>query len=168
MLSETCAYLDIETTGLDPASADITVVGVYLEDEDGERVIQLVGEEIRTSRLLEIFKDVTMLFTYNGVQFDLPFIKHKLGVDLTNHCRHKDLMHICWQNNLYGGFKEVERKLGIKRKLQGINGKEAVILWYKYINNGDEKALKTLLCYNKEDVTNLKKLKQKLSEISFL
>lgn len=166
MKSQICAYLDIETTGLDPVCADITVVGVYLEDESGEKIIQLVGEEIRTSRLLEIFKDVKILFTYNGLQFDLPFIKSKFGVDLAKYCRHTDLMHICWQNNLYGGFKEVERKLGIKRELQGIDGKEAVILWYKYADNGDESALRTLLSYNKEDLANLKILKQKLFEIA--
>ncbi len=80
-------------------------------------------------------------------------------------CQHVDLMHICWQNNLYGGFKKVERRLGITRELEGIDGKEAVFLWHRYAHNGDETALKTLLKYNEEDVKNLKHLKQKLLEI---
>jgi len=115
MFSEPCAYLDIETTGLDPNSSDITVLGIYIEDESGGKVIQLVGEDIRSSRLAEIFKDIKKLFTYNGEKFDLPFIRAKLGIDLQSLCQHVDLMHICWQNNLYGGFKKVERHLGITR-----------------------------------------------------
>ncbi|MBL7170666.1 MAG: ribonuclease H-like domain-containing protein [Candidatus Omnitrophica bacterium] len=175
MLAESCAYLDIETTGLDPDSSDITVLGIYIEDESGEprscehgrggKVIQLVGEDIRSSRLAEIFKDIKKLFTYNGEKFDLPFIRAKLGIDLQSLCQHVDLMHICWQNNLYGGFKKVERRLGITRELEGIDGKEAVFLWHRYAHNGDETALKTLLKYNEEDVKNLKHLKQKLLEI---
>ena len=166
MLSEPCAYLDIETTGLDPASSDITVLGIYIEDENEKKVIQLVGGDIQSSKLAEVFKDIKKLFTYNGEKFDLPFIRAKLGIDLKRLCRHVDLMHICWKNNLYGGFKAVERRLGITRRLEGIDGKEAVFLWYRYANNNDETALKTLLKYNKEDVINLRHLKQKLSAIT--
>jgi uncharacterized protein YprB with RNaseH-like and TPR domain len=162
MPKRTCAYLDIETTGLSPACSDLTVVGICLEDDQGEEIIQLVGEEICASKLLQIFKKVKKLFTYNGSRFDLPFLQEKLGINLEKHCQHTDLMHLCWQKNLYGGFKEVERRLGISRDLTGIDGREAVILWYNYINYGDEKALKTLLKYNREDVTNLRILKHKL------
>ena len=164
MEKRTCAYLDIETTGLSPACADLTVVGICLEDDQGSgEIIQLVGEEICASKLLQIFKKVKELFTYNGSRFDLPFIQSKLGINLEKRCRHTDLMYICWEKNLYGGFKEVERQLCIDRELAGIDGREAVTLWYNYINYGDEKALQTLLKYNKEDVTNLRILRQKLN-----
>jgi len=71
-------------------------------------------------------------------------------------------MYDCWRNNLYGGFKAVERQLGIERQLRDINGYQAVILWWRYVNNYDEDALAILLEYNKEDVLNLKTLKEKL------
>ncbi len=77
-------------------------------------------------------------------------------------------MYDCWRNNLYGGLKSVERQLGIKRRLNDINGWEAVKLWWRYANDYDEKALAILLEYNKEDVINLKALKEKLlNSISF-
>jgi uncharacterized protein YprB with RNaseH-like and TPR domain len=38
------AYLDIETTGLSPAYASITVVAIYLIDGSDSRLVQLVGE----------------------------------------------------------------------------------------------------------------------------
>jgi uncharacterized protein YprB with RNaseH-like and TPR domain len=71
-------------------------------------------------------------------------------------------MNRCWERKLFGGLKAVERCLGIERRHKEINGLEAVRLWWQYINNYDEMALKTLLEYNEEDVVNLKILKEKL------
>jgi uncharacterized protein YprB with RNaseH-like and TPR domain len=71
-------------------------------------------------------------------------------------------MYDCWRNNLYGGFKAVERQLSIPRKLTEVNGYEAVRLWWRYVNDYDEDALSTLLEYNKEDVLNLKTLRERL------
>ena len=59
-------------------------------------------------------------------------------------------------------MKAVERQLGIDRRLKDMNGWEAVKLWWKYVNDYDDGALATLLEYNKEDVVNLKSLKEKL------
>jgi uncharacterized protein YprB with RNaseH-like and TPR domain len=53
--------------------------------------------------------------------------------------------------------------LGIRRRLVGVNGYEAVRLWWSYVKRGNKRALATLLEYNKEDVINLKVLKEKLS-----
>ncbi len=72
------------------------------------------------------------------------------------------MMYNCWQNNLYGGLKNVERQLGIQRRLTGITGYDAVRLWWSYINDYNEQALAILLEYNKEDVINLKTLKEML------
>jgi hypothetical protein len=158
-----CAYLDIETTSLKAADGDLTVIGLYLEDGNEHKIIQLVENKISSSKLIEVMKKVKVLYTYNGTQFDLPYIKAKLGVDLTKYCIHKDLMYICWQRNLYGGLKEVERKLGIKRKLTNIDGKTAVQLWRNYKFYKDRDSLITLLEYNKEDVSNLRILRKKLN-----
>jgi uncharacterized protein YprB with RNaseH-like and TPR domain len=71
-------------------------------------------------------------------------------------------MYRCWQNNLYGGLKAVERQIGIERRLKGVNGWEAIRLWWKYQSDADEEALDRLLEYNKEDVVNLTTLKERL------
>lgn len=155
------AYLDIETTGLSPYREDLTVIGLHLDDGDNE-VIQFIGDDICSSKPIKIIKNVNTLYTYNGAQFDLPFIRKKLRVDLTAHCQHEDLKYLCWQNNLYGGLKAVERELGIKRKLSDVDGWMAVQLWHNYKFNGCTASLQKLLEYNKEDVLNLKKLRRKL------
>ncbi len=153
------AYLDIETTGLDSGMSEITVVGIYLTGAGQDRVVQLVGHRINGDAILEALQGAGKLYTYNGHRFDLPFIHSRKGVNLESHFDHCDLMFDCWRNNLYGGLKGVERCLGIERRLKEVNGLEAVRLWWRYVNDYDEAALKTLLEYNKEDVVNLKTLK---------
>lgn len=105
---------------------------------------------------------VKVIYTYNGSRFDFPFIYDRLGIDLDELFEHRDLMYRCWQNNLYGGFKSVERQLGIRRQLTEMNGYEAIRLWWRYVNDYDEVALKQLLAYNKEDVLNLRVLRDRL------
>lgn len=56
----------------------------------------------------------------------------------------------------------VEQQLGIPRQLQGISGWDAVMLWQRYRDYGDQDALALLLQYNKEDVMNLKVLRERL------
>jgi uncharacterized protein len=153
------AFLDIETTGLSPDLSEITVVGIYMTDGDSERCVQLVGSKICGDAIIESLEGIRHLYTYNGRRFDLPFIHIRHGVDLESGFEHCDLMHHCWKNNLYGGLKAVERSLGIDRRLKEVNGLEAIRLWWRYVNDYDQSALQTLLEYNKEDIVNLKKLK---------
>jgi len=158
----TNAYLDIETTGLSPYCNVITVIGVYLENGAGGDLVQLVGDDVTRDNLHGVLDGVRTIYTYNGSRFDLPFIHTRLGTDLNDLCRHHDLMYDCWQRNLRGGFKAVEMQLGIPRKLRGLSGYDAVLLWYRYLNYDDQKALATLLEYNREDVVNLKALRELL------
>jgi len=156
------AYLDIETTGLSPWYDEITVVGIHICNGAYTSFVQLVGDDITAENILCVLEGVEIIHTYNGSRFDLPFINVKKGIDLGKLFRHCDLMHHCWQRKLYGGFKAVERMLGIERKLTEINGLDAVRLWWRYVNDYDEQALAVLLEYNREDVVNLKALKDRL------
>lgn len=156
------AYLDIETTGLSPQQSEITVVGIYITGGDQNRFIQFVGQDINGDSILAAMQGVKRLYTYNGRRFDLPFIYIRYGVNLEKQFEHYDLMNHCWERNLYGGLKVVERCLGIGRRIKEVNGLEAVRLWWQYVNNYDDAALKILLEYNKEDVINLKALRDRL------
>ena len=156
------AYLDIETTRLSPFGDEITVIGIHVCKGENARFIQLVGKDINADSVLEALSCIEVIYTYNGSRFDLPFIYSRLGINIAQIFKHYDLMYDCWRCNLYGGFKAVEQQLGIERKLTEINGYEAVKLWWKYVDSFDLDALDTLLEYNKEDVINLKKLKDRL------
>jgi len=156
------AFLDIETTGLSPAWCEITVVGIHIFDGGDTGFVQLVGEEVTADNLLIALEGTQVIYTYNGSRFDLPFIQSRLGINLAELFTHCDLMYHCWRSDLYGGLKGVERQLGIPRRLREINGYQAVRLWWRYVNDYDQGALATLLEYNKEDVINLKTLKEML------
>ncbi|MEN8615317.1 ribonuclease H-like domain-containing protein [Dehalogenimonas sp. THU2] len=155
------AYLDIETTGLSPDACPITVIGIHLCRGTEEKFVQLVGDGITAEALLDALQGVHTIYTFNGARFDLPYIRHRLGIDLLaegfGHC---DLMHHCHHKGLRGGLKKIEPALGIRRRLPDVNGYEAVRLWWRYINDYDAAALETLLEYNKEDTQNLKILRR--------
>ncbi len=153
------AYLDIETTGLSRDFCYITVVGIYLVGDSHTDCVQLVGDEISAESILKALQGIETIYTYNGSRFDLPFIHSRLGIDIAEYCEHHDLMYDCWKNGLFGGLKKVEKSLQIKRKLPDVSGYDAVRLWWRYANNGDAAALATLIRYNREDIVNLKILK---------
>ncbi len=153
-------YIDIETTGLNRFQYELTVVGICLEQ--GRKVIQLYDSMLSRRNLLDAVKGADALYTYNGERFDLPFIEHHLGLNLAQHLAHCDLMYHCWNRGLWGGQKAVECQLGISRKTAGLDGADAVDLWFDYKENGSRHALKTLLRYNAEDVKNLAHIRHKL------
>jgi uncharacterized protein YprB with RNaseH-like and TPR domain len=156
------AYIDIETTALDPAEGELTVVGIHIEQEGQERLVQLYEDTLTKDNLLAALEGADALYSYNGKEFDLPFIAAKLGVNLASTFRHCDLMRRCWRRNLYGGQKKVEKKLGISRETTGVDGAQAVALWNDYRLNGNSEALRTLLLYNAEDARNLAHIRRKL------
>jgi uncharacterized protein YprB with RNaseH-like and TPR domain len=153
------AYIDIETTGLTFSASEITVVGIYICRGEETEFIQFVGRDICANVILEALEGVDVIYTYNGSRFDLPFIHSQCGVNLAERFRHRDLMFDCWSRKLYGGLKGVEKQLGVTRKLPDMNGWEAVKLWWKYVDSFDLEALNKLCEYNREDVVNLKTLR---------
>ena len=75
--AERVAYLDIETTGLSAGYSYITVIGLY--DGTAPRVY------VRGQNLYQFVRDIqdyTLLVTYNGRQFDLPYIRAEMGIPL--------------------------------------------------------------------------------------
>jgi uncharacterized protein YprB with RNaseH-like and TPR domain len=148
------ACLDIETSW----EHDITIIGVY---RSGEGTTQLIAPAVDHERLRLLLTGMEVVFTYNGSGFDLRVIEKQLGLKVTDHCRHHDLMHDCRKRKWTGGLKGVEKLLGIHRDSEGLNGLDAMHLWRAH-QYGHAEALEILLRYNKEDVENLEILAQKL------
>lgn len=143
------AYLDIETTGLEAGACIITTIAVY----DGESIRTYVNGK-NLDAFIEDIAGYALLVTYNGKTFDIPFIESFFGVRLPH--AHIDLRYVLGSLGFKGGLKKVEKQMGLSRnELDGVDGYFAVLLWYEYINNGDQRALDTLIAYNVEDVVNL-------------
>jgi len=147
------AYLDIETC----AGGAVTVVGIYREDR-GFR--QLVGGQITDVSVWEALDGVDTLCTYNGDRFDLPILERQTRLDLRSGFKSLDLLRECRRVGLKGGLKRMEERFGIARATRGMNGWDALQLWARYENAGDQEALGLLLEYNREDVMNLVQLER--------
>ena len=145
-------FLDIETTGLSRWTDDITMIGIY----DGENP-KIYIKDHNLDDVKEYLKQFDIVVTFNGKQFDIPFIEYKFGekYDFV----HLDLRFMLKEFGLSGGLKKIEKDLGISRSdmVADVDGREAVRLWRRY-KNGDEEALKILKMYNIEDIVNLKHL----------
>jgi uncharacterized protein YprB with RNaseH-like and TPR domain len=146
-----CAYLDIETTGLGPGDY-VTAVALY----DGRRLRSYVlGHNLDDFR--GEVREYALLVTYNGSTFDLPFLRRQLRVELPQ--AHIDLRFVLGSLGYRGGLKECERRLGVRREgLEEVDGFVAVLLWHEYQWRGNRQALETLLAYNAQDVLNLERL----------
>lgn len=144
-----CVALDIETTGLDKRHHDVTTVS--FADPDGTETL-VRGDDLTADRLTERFADAGVVVTYNGAQFDLPFLETAFDIDID--VPHVDLRYPCRRLGLTGGLSAVEHALGIERALPDVDGREAVELWHRY-EAGDTAALDRLVRYNQEDTRNL-------------
>lgn len=153
------AYLDIETD----AEFVPTVVGIFIPEKG---FYQLTRPNIKADHLHRIVEDVDLMVTYNGERFDLEVLRRKNGFSLPRNVRSLDLMYLCWDNELFGGLKKVEKALGIKRDsiIDGFNGLDAIRLWEQY-EYGDRTALSLLLLYNRYDVLNLCELERRLRQL---
>ncbi len=149
---DSTVYLDIETTGLERYYNSITTMALY----DGEAIYYYVNGR-NLDDFLDKIKKYKVIVSYNGKSFDIPFIESYFGVKL-NHA-HIDLRYILASLGYTGGLKSCEAQLGIDRgDLQGIDGYFAVLLWNDYQENGNEKALESILAYNIQDTVNLEAL----------
>ncbi len=143
------AYLDIETTGLSPHYSHITTIAVY----DGTKVHDFVrGDNL--DDFPAFISKFPAISTFYGKAFDIPFIKHEMGIDFNQ--IHFDVCFLLRRLKIKGGLKKIERRFGISRGvLEDLDGYSAVLLWNKFRRTNKKEYLETLLAYNNEDVINL-------------
>ncbi len=148
---ERTAYLDIETTGLDD-SAEVTTIALY----DGKEVFTYING-INLDDFVDAVNKYQVLVTYNGKGFDIPVLERFFRIQLPQ--AQIDLRYVLARLGFKGGLKGCEKMLGMNRgSLDGVDGSFAVLLWQRYRDYNDEKALQTLLAYNTEDTVNLERL----------
>lgn len=151
-------YVDIETDGgLDEES--ITVIGCF----DGHVAHTFVrGRDLEKAK--ELIEDAPLVVTFNGAQFDMPFIRRRFFYNLFNHV-HVDLRFPLKRLGFAGGLKKIEECVGLSRgdSTRGLGGWDAVRLWREH-EQGSTEALEVLLEYNREDTRNLQPLMKMVYE----
>lgn len=150
------AYLDIETTGLGfPPESHSTTIAVLFK---GELFVE--HEPARKQELLERLEaEAKMVVTFNGLCFDMPFLRNETGLSLG--MPHVDLCVWFRRHDIRGGLKAIQRAFPEvhQRSSMDIDGFDAVRLWRMH-KRGVPRALETLMTYNAEDSLVLQPLMQ--------
>lgn len=148
---ESCVFLDIESTGLSTYYDRVTLVGWSV----GSTYTALIDPG-RIEQLERDLHEHSIIVTFNGSLFDLPFLAKSFKTDWSG-LFHVDLRYLAKRVGLTGGQKKIEVEIGLTREgsLEGIAGAEAVALWFDY-KEGDLNALRDLVRYNHADIEGMK------------
>lgn len=141
------SYLDIEATGGYPPRGSSTVIGflhqgVVLQEHDFRKKRDLIER---------ILAETSLVCSYNGGSFDLPFLSAEFGIDFD--VPHVDLCPWLRRHGFTGGLKAIQKsQIHLHQRASAdINGSDAERLWRLH-EQGVPGALRTLLTYNAEDV----------------
>jgi uncharacterized protein len=148
-----CVYLDIETDGGN-SGASITTIGMY----DGSYFKCLIqGKDL--DDFPEIMAEYAYVVTFYGSGFDIPMLQKRFR-EMPFRQIHLDLCPTLRRLGYRGGLKKIEKQLGLSRgdDTDGLDGRDAILLWRRYKALGEEEALETLIAYNREDVVNMEYL----------
>jgi uncharacterized protein YprB with RNaseH-like and TPR domain len=151
---DSIAFLDIETTGLGfPPASHSTSIAITFR---GELFVEHEHEKKR--ELLErIENEAKLLVTFNGLCFDMPFLRHEFGRAFA--MPHLDLRVWFRRLGFTGGLKRIQQGFSEvpQRDSMDIDGFDAVRLWRMH-QRGMPNALETLMSYNAEDTVVLEAL----------
>ena len=166
-LEDTLLY-DIETTGLNPKSSQLYLLGVLLFHKENSEFIQYFAESVRDEEeILEQFfqlcKTKRVLISFNGEGFDNRFIETmaksygKLPLHLN--LKQLDLFKLIRKRKKFYGLescslKSCERFLGIYRE-DRCSGGELISVYREYLQDKDSEKKNMLLLHNREDIQNL-------------
>lgn len=170
-------FIDIETTGFSPSKDTITILGALTVYKDTATMYQWFIENIEDEAnalkaLGHLFHSSSLVITYNGKSFDIPFINkknhaHQIDWQIAPY-QMIDLMH--WAKKAFPSspdykLKTIEKALKIKRTDQ-ISGKECVNLYHQYIKEGNKELAHLILLHNKEDILHMAPLTAMWSMLS--
>lgn len=193
-------FLDIETTGIEPRCSELTLITLYQEGEEKRARLYVndLHDAVQTLRPLEAqardygYDSITVrplqqfaehapflsrVATYNGSQFDIPFIVYHLPQVRT-------VVRV-WQHlDIYTQVAIPLRDLGRLRtpnlklktllthlrvprhpSIANMHGRDAVYLWNQWKHLYDSQALATLVLYALEDVRCTRLLLQRLIDV---
>lgn len=178
--SKTDALFDIETTGFSAKNSFIYLIGMALLCEDTLEIYQFLAENRNEEKdIITAFHQkltsVNTLISFNGLGFDIPFLKAKentysINSSLDSYQQidlHKLTARLAGLLNLPDKKqKTVEHFLGIQRK-DRFSGGELISLYYEYEKQQNSKIEDILLLHNFEDILGMAELLSLLSYRDF-
>ena len=174
-------FLDIETTGLTPETAQIYLIGALSHTEDTGWTLRqwfadsLSSEEEILRAFFSFASSFKTLVHYNGDGFDLPFLMRCAAQYGIPHpfegMNSLDLYRAARPYRKIFGTGRINQKsmelfLGLSRA-DRFSGGELISVYQNYLNAGGTALLQQLLLHNEEDVTGLPVLLSLLSYRDF-
>ena len=166
-LEDTLLY-DIETTGLNPKSSQLYLLGILLFHKEKIELIQyfaesVLDEEEILEQFFQLCKTKRVLISFNGEGFDNRFVESmaksygKLPLHLN--LKQLDLFKLIRKRKKFYGLescslKSCERFLGIHRE-DRCSGGELISVYQEYLQDKGSEKKNMLLLHNREDIQNL-------------
>jgi hypothetical protein len=145
-------YLDIETTGLEPARDKITTVAV-LEGETCHHFTR--DKNLRDLVPYLEARAAKVICTFNGTKFDLPFIEHEFGITIL-HATIDGYLLSSERLYLPGGLKKLRTGFGWPSLEEQNTGVDAIWLWHMWIRENDPMYRDAMREYCADDVFSLR------------
>lgn len=168
VFTETALFFDIETTGFSPSRTHVYMIGCASRTGEAIRIDQFFAsspteENEVISAFLTYLEEYDTLITFNGVGFDIPYLKGR--------CEHFHLADPFSRFTFVDIFKEVSRMkfllklpnfkqksietfLGIERE-DKFHGGELIDVYQSYVRSHSNEELYLLRQHNYEDVLNM-------------
>ena len=168
IFDENSIFLDIETTGFSPSNAAIYLIGCMRKHDDFLIIDQFFAENLEDEQellkhFIELLQSYTTIITFNGLGFDLPFIKAKCNVyDIPENlstCSNIDIFKFINKMKFFLKLtnykqKTLEQFLGIQRE-DKFTGGELIQVYQTYLQTPTPEAEQLLLLHNFEDVLGM-------------
>ena len=168
---EDALLYDIETTGLNPKSSQLYLLGILLFHKENIELIQyfaesVLDEEEILEQFFQLCKTKRVLISFNGEGFDNRFVESmaksygKLPLHLN--LKQLDLFKLIRKRKKFYGLescslKSCERFLGIHRE-DRCSGGELISVYREYLQDKCSEKKNMLLLHNREDIQNLPSL----------
>ncbi len=161
-------FFDIETTGFSATNSTLYLIGCLYKKESNIIMEQFFAESKEEEKdvllhFIELLSNYTTIFSFNGLGFDLPFIKTKCeiyGISYTFDKHQyidifKEVSSIKFLLKLPNyKQKTIEQFLDIERN-DKYSGGELISVYEEYAKTSDTHAEKLLLLHNYEDVIGM-------------
>jgi len=181
VFTEDALFFDIETTGFSPASTQIYLIGCAKRQGTKMVIEQYFAESPEDemtilSCFLKLLADYETLITFNGIGFDIPYIKAKCDAyHLAENFSEKDYIDLF---KIVSSLKfllklpnykqkTIEQFLGIARE-DVFDGGQLINIYKEYVQSPSEYQMYFLKQHNYEDVLGMLDLLPVLSYSNFL
>jgi uncharacterized protein YprB with RNaseH-like and TPR domain len=166
---ERAFYLDIETTGLGGA-APLFLVGLMYSSGASLVVDQLFARDYSEeaavlSYLAGLSRRFDALVTFNGISFDVPYIRDRATVHriaFAPPAVHVDLLHVA--RGVVAGrtpnhrLQTLELHLCKRKRIGDIPGAEIPGAYHEFVRTGDAKDVANILHHNRLDLVTMLQL----------